>query len=561
MMRDSIRSFEGDAPSVLTDAVGSGTLDGVVLVEAREAPHELAVVRPLVGDDDSRWTELLVTLIARTEAVIVGLVSSEPRLAATVACAYASWSGDRGTDSLLVDGSLETPTIDKPLREDGDEGLVDAVSFGVSPTSVARRTLAHGVRVVTAGSHPLSVTSALEPDKLRELVSALGPDLALVVLPSAYLEAAAPGLDAALLIERDAGRLVESAGRARAAGIVSVVGMYACRPHDEASEEEREAGAEVARNMPVRPPEESVTVEARQSTEEPSPFVEERSPSATEEPSPFVEERPGAAGEGASQFVEDEPRSVEQETSPFVDEETGEAGSERSSYVENGPVVTAARSQERRRNSRARWVVLPIVVIAVVAVWFSLRPGMSPRIPGLHEGNGQEVNAPQGDDGVGRSTPGELRERSDDDVIAPPGGDGATRPAPGEPQAGEAPERGGGEETPAEVVESERATAPARTADTGTSPLEAPLAGHGGTYTVYLSSHRILTAAEFERDQASERGISAVIVDTDLPESGLWHRVSVEGGFSTLAEARNALDIVKELGYEGAWIGRIGRED
>ncbi|MBD3347643.1 MAG: hypothetical protein GF400_00410, partial [Candidatus Eisenbacteria bacterium] len=94
----------------------------------------------------------------------------------------------------------------------------------------------------------------------------------------------------------------------------------------------------------------------------------------------------------------------------------------------------------------------------------------------------------------------------------------------------------------------------------GAAAPERGVSGPGGPYIVYLSSHRIISAAEWEVEEAGERGVAAVVVDADVAGSGVWHRVAVRGGFPTLAEARNALDIVKDLGYEGAWVGLEERD-
>ena len=68
------------------------------------------------------------------------------------------------------------------MPEDGDEGLVDAVLFGLSDVTVTRRTLARGVRLMTAGSHPLTEERVFESVSFAGLLRRLAQDSLVLVL-------------------------------------------------------------------------------------------------------------------------------------------------------------------------------------------------------------------------------------------------------------------------------------------------------------------------------------------------------------------------------------------
>ena len=90
-------------------------------------------------------------------------------------------------------------------------------------------------------------------------------------------------------------------------------------------------------------------------------------------------------------------------------------------------------------------------------------------------------------------------------------------------------------------------------AEPGVEPGEL-LSGSGGPYVILLSSHKHRSAAEWEAARVEARGIPVVIVEAEVPDRGTWYRIALVGGHRTLASARAALDIIRELGYEGAWL-------
>jgi len=537
-MLGNLKLRGGELPASLAEAVASGAIDAAFLLEMEGELTDLSVVRPLVDDSDVAWAARVEESLGARDGSLVGIVSSDPRLAAGVACAYASWVGDSGTDAVLVDGSLEAPTIDKPLREDGDEGLVDAIRFGVSPSSVARRTLARGVRLVTAGSHPLSLDAALEPSRLREFVEALSSRLVLLVLPRAYLELVAPALAGAVLVESDPARLKDASvvlreraeGRVLAIHVARAAEMARHRRADELASQGSLAGVTTppfGEDDTPRPEEadfqtlhaeEDVTPQPGETRLEAAPPEEDATP------------RPG----------ETEPAVGAPAASPFLPDDV--------------VAVTSAARRPERRSRAGIWIPL-IVVLLAVALWAIFGQGGLPwtgrpeerleRIPRLSDG------ASTSDAGEDALVAADAEQEAALDSARPDD----SGPASTVDQGASAPTADDG---PPESVADDGRSAP--TAGEATR-RDGAVEGPGGAYTVYLSSHRLLSAAQWEADEAVALGIVAVVKEAELPESGLWHRVAVGGGFATLVEARNALDIVKELGYEGAWIGLTGREE
>ncbi|MBD3348700.1 MAG: hypothetical protein GF400_05850, partial [Candidatus Eisenbacteria bacterium] len=342
-MSEQLTQRRGNPPDQLAAAVESGRLGGLVLLQATGELPKLAVVRPLVEDMDGSWVAAVAAAADPAPRSLLGVVSSDPRLAASVASAYASWAGDRGYETLLVDGSLESPSIDKPLLEDGDEGLVDALRFGVSPESVARRTLARGVRVVTAGSLPVSIEKTLDPAAVRSFVEALGPDIAFIVLPDHLLPSVGGALDVVLVSEEDPDVLVDTARAAGEAGIAAIVGVHVVGT--ERTEPERHGAAATGREIRYGAQE-----EARR-TGQPEP--EETPPEEPEEEA--VRAEPPAPGRTTPEAR----RQVE--PSPFLPEER--------------EPVTAAPPHPVRRRSRAGIATALVAALVVAGFWFTIGPG------------------------------------------------------------------------------------------------------------------------------------------------------------------------------------------
>ena len=86
--------------------------------------------------------------------------------------------------------------------------------------------------------------------------------------------------------------------------------------------------------------------------------------------------------------------------------------------------------------------------------------------------------------------------------------------------------------------------------------LDGVLSGPGGPYRLMISSHRFERDALMESAETERRGVASEVVPAEIAERGTWYRVVVSGGYPRLAAAREVLDIVKGLGYEGAWIER-----
>ncbi|MFH1502965.1 MAG: SPOR domain-containing protein [Candidatus Eisenbacteria bacterium] len=543
-MSDIFRLHDGPPPQALSEARDAGLIEGAVMLQTAGELPELAVVRPLVEEPGASWTGWLAGLMRPGTRTLLGVVSHDARLAASVACDLASWWGDRDRDTVVVDGSLESPSVDKPLREDGDEGFVDAVLFGVSPSAVARRTLAAGVRVVTAGSHPLSVAKALDPGRLSEFAASLAADVTLLVVPSVNLELVASALDAVVLVGGDAGALLSGARRARDAGVTAITlaliapggaraGIAAETPapiepeplvdHDEGDGREP-SGPDEGRELP--------SVDDRGELP-PVDDSRELPPVDDRGELPPIDDRgelPPVDDRGELPPIDEGPEPPEPDDSPFL--------------PEGGTVVTAAaRVGTRPRRAGRSGVVAVLVVLVAAAGWFLFRPG------GLL--NEQPLERP----GT-RTTPSSAEpdaRTSADGVAAEP-----DAPTSRDGVAAEADAPTSREDVPAEV-----GTATQEEDDVASPVLERPdvIAGGDGPYVIYLSSHRYRSAAELDRGDAGASGIDAVIIEAELPESGTWYRVAVSGGFSSLAEARNVLDIIKQLGYEGAWLVRADSRD
>jgi hypothetical protein len=52
------------------------------------------------------------------------------------------------------------------------------------------------------------------------------------------------------------------------------------------------------------------------------------------------------------------------------------------------------------------------------------------------------------------------------------------------------------------------------------------------------------------------RGFAGEVIPVDLGDGSIWNRVVVTGGFPSLESARVAVEALKRLGYDGAWVHR-----
>jgi hypothetical protein len=494
--------LESDGGAQVVDALtGSGLIADGFAVTLVARPAHAALVRPVVEDGEAGWRGRLERALPAGGGRRVAIVSDDPLIAGAVAGELAAWLGDRGTEVTVVDGSVESPAVSKPMREDGDEGLVDVALFGVSPEAAMRRTLAPGVSVVTTGSYPMDVDAFYAGEPFGRLNP--GPSGVLVaVLPSSRV-AAAGGFDAVVVVGANAAEIGAAAAAAGDAGVGRVIGMV-LRDTWRQPEPEPPPVEEVA-EAPAR---------ADMAEREAVPTREERMPEETEAPAA------GAAREETPAATEAAPPQ-----SPFL----------------RDTVVTAAARAPRRRVVRpgvaSTWVV--VAIVAAGALWYGLvRPRGRVVVPGRP---GVEETRLLGEETAGVS--GE----------APPP---STAGAPGEaaPVAGE-PETGG---------EAGGAVAAAETAAVAEAPERAPgsaVPGPGGPYVVYISSYRLESSAERDAAHISALGVPVEVVRAEVGESGTWFRVAVRGGYPTLSAARETLEAIKDLGYEDAWLAKVREGD
>ncbi len=534
-------------PGELARAEATGFFNELMAFDVGGDPPERSVVRPLAEESGASWRGLLDRAIDASPGAVVGIVSESAAEAATLACELASWSGAAGRAVVVVDGSVEKPVVDKALSEHGDEGLVDVVLFGVSPSVAVRRTLTRGVRVLTAGSHPLAVESVFASDELARVLRELAADTVFVILPRAYLQFAGRLLDVLVAIARDAEGLVGMAREGGEAGIRRGVGVLLCEAEAEAA---TAAYPEAAAPTPAQA----------------EPVAAQRAGAGTPGCESMGEGSGdgGAPSEGTPVPRRNESIPPERFDSPFLPESRPEA-------VEQA--VASGRS--KLRFGFIGWFAIAAIVIIVALTVFdmTLRPKKlawrgagttdAGELPAAAESGveadedasvpGDEIEPVSGEAPPGR--PGEAGV--EDEVRAGyEASDAAGVAEDDERKADEAavPDRGSAEresEIPVDVKDAvwiEDAVTP--------GGLHPALPGSGGPYIILLSSHRLRSAAEWDVSQAEARGMAARTMEVELPESGTWYRVALTGGHPSLASARAALDIVRELGYEGAWLVR-----
>ena len=195
-----------DAIQRLAEIVSRGHAAVTVLIEdLHGGSNEPMDVRPFGDETANTWAEQIADALGDVRGRVVAVTAQRPALAARIVLGLAERFVDTGTPVTVVDGSIEEPVFAKGLPEDGDEGLVDAVLFGVSSSTVARRTLMHGVRLVTAGSYPISVPAVLGADAYRTTLEKLAREDAtvLVVLPASYAAVAAAASSQLVIVGRD----------------------------------------------------------------------------------------------------------------------------------------------------------------------------------------------------------------------------------------------------------------------------------------------------------------------------------------------------------------------
>ncbi|MFH1690099.1 MAG: SPOR domain-containing protein [Candidatus Eisenbacteria bacterium] len=493
----------------------SGVLSEGVTLERSGIARSPVLVRPVVGDALDGWMPRIEQSIGVVKGV-VAFSGSDMAETAQIAAAAAAWLGDRGRTVVLVDASVERPVLGKPLPEDGDEGLVDAVLFGVSPPAVVRRTLSSGVRVVTTGSHPLSVDRVFEGGELSGVLRGLAEEaLVLVLVPPANLAMTSEALDAVICI---AGSVAEVESLASCIEGVRTTGVHV------RDQVEKVADTERAGEPSELPP---IVLPAR--------------------------ERPGEPVDAEAQAGELTP------TRPELMH--GEGGDEPDDTEEprHTPIVLGASSPPRTRPDHlaSTVAVAVILVIATVLWWYMDGQRRFYSAPDGPAYTGQEQVTESGDsepDGGGPPASTETGEETT-------GQDGASDEAPGVEGEGPTDGRPSAAVEPGESGDEGGATA-AAVPQAGERPDGAPLiSGPGGSYRIMVSSHHRESAAEVEVAELSERGVVAEVMAAEVADRGTWFRVLVSGGYPTLASASAVLDTIKSFGYEGAWVGRAPQSE
>ncbi len=557
------RASSGTASEELERLRESGVLAGGVAVERSGQVRDPVLVRPVIGDALAGWMPDLERSLDMVNGVI-GISGTDMSEAAGLAADAAAWLGDRGRMLVLVDASVESPVLGKALDEDRDEGLVDAVLFGVSRAAIVRRTLAPGVSVVTAGSHPLSVDKVFEADAFSKMLRALAEDaLVLVLVPPVHLTKALGALDAVVCVggtAADIASLASCTGGVRTTGILVLAESEAADAEEPAELPHAEEPAEPAH------------------AEEPAELAHAEEPAElphAEEPAelPHAEEPRKAAERPPLLLSTSKPSAVSAKVVAPARESTtarrkrGRRGTEArrddTGGAEHTPVVLGASLRRRRMSPNHLAATAALVVIVAVAAllwWFidgedranSWLDELSRRQhERVVEGRGSE---PAED---GPAAPGDMSEAGTTEL---------TTDREGTTAGGEAPPGGevtpeGEREPPAEEIGSaglddSDVRAVRESPDGGTV-----IRGPGGRYRIMISSHRHEGAAVFEAGQLIERGVGAEVVATEVKDRGIWFRVVVSGGYPMLSAAREGLDTIKHLGYEGAWIERAADDE
>ncbi|MBD3367927.1 MAG: hypothetical protein GF405_07130 [Candidatus Eisenbacteria bacterium] len=575
-------------PSEIEKLVERGPFDSAAELELTTYPDPPILVRPLVADPDAEWVAPLRGAIPPGDGQRIGVTAPDPALAAKLAADAAVWFADRGRRAVVIDGCVIAPVLAKPLPEDGDEGLVDAALFGVSTSLAARRTLASGVTVMTAGSYPVSVEAVLGGDDLERVLGSFANDvLVLVVLPVEHVPMAAHALTGIVVAGESPEEVGETADRAGlpVAGTLAATAVVVSTPRAEQTGGLQETAA----FEPEEPADEERDLEREEPEPEPSVVGETDRESEGEPPEddrePSGEDEPGLSVWSAGRSEEARP-SAERTAEP--DEEsaasTGAGTGSREEVDGRSELrLSSSRPQPRPPRRRSRiGIVLPIIVLAAAVGWWLFTGGplsdSGDAPPARPAGERTAALTDEREDASARS--GSMEEQSAATPDTPSGESERRTPAGGpderaveqdvttddEPSghAG-APDRADDDARPAPGTASSRGEAVDGTAgragevEAWITPDdeesdEPPLVGPGGRYVVYLSSHRRESSAELGVRRAAERGLETEIIAADLGEEGVWHRLRLPGGYPTLDDARVALDRLNELGYEGAWI-------
>ncbi len=543
------RALSGTASEELERLRESGVVAGGVALERTGRVGDPVLVRPVIGDALAGWMPDLERLLDVVKGV-VGISGTDMSEAAGLAADAAAWLGDRGRTVVLVDATVESPVLGKALDEDRDEGLVDAVLFGVSRAAIVRRTLAPGVSVVTAGSHPLSVDNVFESDAFSKMLRTLAEDaLVLVLVPPVHVTKTLGALDAVVCV---AGTEADIVSLASCTGDVRTTGILVLEQSDAADAEEPGEVADAEEPGEVADAEEPGEAA---DAEEPGEVAGAEEPGELAERPPLVVPmREGLVVSARLEAAPQESRTGRAERGrPEIEARRDDTGG-----AKHKPVVLGASLRRRRMTPNhlaATVAVLVIVAIAVMLWWFvdgerrsnlwldNLSRREHERV--VEGGDWEPVedsSAPRGEAGEVGTT----------ELIT----DGEDRAAGGEdPSTGEIASEGEreapGEEIGSAGLDESEVRAVRESSDGGTA-----ISGPGGRYRIMISSHRHEGAAVFEAERLIQRGVGAEVVAKEVENRGMWFRVVVSGGYPILSAAREDLETIKVLGYEGAWIER-----
>jgi type II secretory pathway predicted ATPase ExeA len=232
-------------------------------------------------------------------------------------------------------------------------------------------------------------------------------------------------------------------------------------------------------------------------------------------------------------------------------------------------LIAALERQPRAPRHRRRGRLFPTMaitaaaVVTVMLVWLMLgwrQPESKSARPGAQGAGVVEPSSPGGNGDV----------PADRGVVSPAGlgGDRATdsvpeseRPGDGGPVAGSAPDHAFPSNGPdgGRTIESSE---PARTEPmvgegrVPTEPADALVRGPGGPYVVVAASSKSEVDAEALVARLERQGLAAGVERAVLPESGVWFRVVLEGGYPTIGMARVVAESLREAGHEDPWVLR-----
>lgn len=223
-----------------------------------------------------------------------------------------------------------------------------------------------------------------------------------------------------------------------------------------------------------------------------------------------------------------------------------------------------AKPASRRRPRRWLLPVLGVFAVAIVTaglVWYWAGRRQAASVPAEADTPEQLVEPLAGGrpDGAAPTEEGRAPvERIEDRST------GADRAPPDEAPGSEVGEAGAAAEDLISAAGAASVTARAQEREAAGSASEAQVpsggatvaAGPDGPFAVVAASSRDEGAARAVASRLSRVGMAASVEPVELPESGLWFRVVLDGGYPSLAAARDAADRVRGAGYDDAWVLR-----